>query len=131
MGISSVQGVAVLGFLLSSYGYYIERKSEADKRYKAVCDINDRMSCSKTFQSKYGTFLGVSNSLWGMLFYFVVILLAGYGLNRFVFYLSLLAVLGSVYLAYILYVKLKNFCLICNGIYLVNVLLLVFSYLGL
>jgi len=121
--------LAVIGFLLSGYAFYIDRKLKKNSSYKAVCDINDKMSCTKAFSSKHGKTFGVSNGIWGMLFYAVVFVLLLIRMSEFVFYLSILAVLGSVYLAFVLYTKVKDFCLVCNSIYLINILLLVFSYI--
>lgn len=118
--------LSILGFLLSLYSYYAEKKFCKTKR-KMICDINDKISCTKAFTSIYGKTFGISNSLYGMVFYLFILILSFYNL-KYVFYLSILAVLGSVYLAYVLYFKVKSFCIVCNSIYLVNILLLVFSY---
>ena len=118
--------VAVIGVLLSLYAYYVEKKHEKNKNYKALCDITDKSSCSAAFSSKYGKLLGVSNSLLGIVFYIIIIILS-YTYKEFILYLAILSVLGSVYLAYIQYAKIRNFCLVCTAIYLVNILLLMFS----
>jgi len=118
--------IAIIGIFLSAYALYVEKKMRIDKKYNAVCDISKNISCSRAFRSKYGKLFGVSNSLIGILFYFLVIVFYFINLN-FVLYISILAVVGSFYLAYISYVKMKNFCLVCTGIYLVNILLLLFS----
>ena len=120
--------VIIIGFLLSIYAYYVEKKSEKNKEYKAICDLSENMSCNKAFTSKYGKIAGISNSIPGIIFYVLVFLLIQYNYLNYVFYLALLSVLGSIYLAYISYFKLKNFCLVCTSIYVVNVLLLMFSY---
>lgn len=121
--------VAVIGFLLSFYFLYIEKKASKSKKYKAICDISDKMSCTKAFSSRYGSLFGLSNSVLGLGFYLVIFLLTFYNIT-YIFYLSILSIIISIYLAYVLYFKLKNFCLICNAIYLVNILLLIFSYWG-
>ncbi len=118
--------LSVIGFLLSLYSYYVERQFCKTKK-KAICDINDKISCTKAFTSIYGKTFGISNSIYGMVFYLVILILSFYNL-KYVFYLSILAVLSSVYLAYTLYFKVKSFCVICNTIYLVNILLLILSY---
>jgi len=117
--------VSIIGFLLSLYAVYIEHRA---KPGKAICDINEHISCTKAFQSEYGKTFGVSNAIGGLLFYVLVFVLALLNYNEYVFYLAVLSVLGSIYLGYISYAKLKNFCLVCSAIYVVNILLLVFSY---
>ena len=122
--------LAVIGFLLSLYAFYVEKKFEANNKYHAACDINDRVSCTKAFKSKYGHTFGISNSIFGMIFYVIVFVLLFMNFTNIVFYLSTLSLLGSIYLAYILYFKVKSFCLVCNAIYIVNILLFVFSFMS-
>lgn len=42
-----------VGIALSSYAFYVETKKEHDDSYVAMCDINESMSCTKVFSSKY------------------------------------------------------------------------------
>ena len=42
-----------IGILLSVYALYVEIHAEGDSNFKAWCDINSRMSCSKVFTSRY------------------------------------------------------------------------------
>lgn len=123
--------LAAIGLLLSLYGFYVERKAKSKKKYTAICDINDQISCSKAFTSKYSSHFGISNTIFGSIFYGVVFVLALYNLTSWVFYLAVLAVLGTFYLAYLLYVKVKSFCLVCSSIYIINILLLIFSFIAL
>ena len=123
-----IQILSVIGFVLSVYAFIVEKKKEKDSKYKALCDINDKISCTKVFSSKYGKMAILPNSFYGMIFYLVVFLLAFFGNINYIFYLSVISVIGSSYLAYVLYFKVKNFCLVCHGIYIVNILLLIFSW---
>ena len=124
-----IQLLSIIGLILSLYAFYVVEKMKKEKKYKATCDISDKVSCTKAFGSKYGKTFGLSNSIYGMVFYIIIFILAIFGLNNYIFYLSILSVIVSIYLAYILYFKVKSFCLVCNGIYLISILLLVFSYL--
>ncbi len=127
--VTAILTTAIVGILLSIYTLYIEYKLSKNKNYKAVCDISDRMSCTKTFASDYGKTFGISNALPGLSFYGLIVLMVLYRQTDFLLAITGLGVLASLYLAYILYFKVKHFCLVCNGIYLVNILLLIFSYL--
>lgn len=129
--IPEIYFIAMVGILLSVYSIYVERKLRQNRDYKAACDLSNRMSCSRTFSTSYGKTLGISNGVWGTLFYLGLIGLLYFGYFDFVFYGALFGVFYSMRLAYILYVKLKNFCPVCSSIYLVNILLLIFSWLGL
>jgi len=122
-----LQILAIVGLFLSIYAYHVEKKLEKQANYHAVCDISEKIQCSKTFGSEYGKTAGVSNSVGGALFYILVFILTFFNIS-FIFYLAILSILGSLYLAYIQYVKIKTFCLVCSSIYIVNILLLIFSY---
>ena len=123
--------VSILGLLLSVYAFFVEKKIEKSKSYKPLCDISKKISCTKAFASKYGRLAGVSNSFAGIFFYLIVVFLAFIGQLNYIFYLAIISVIGSVYLAYIQITKIKSFCLVCSGIYIVNLLLLFFSYVEL
>lgn len=45
--------VSVLGILLSGYSIYVHQRKEANKDYKAFCDISEEVSCSKVFTSRF------------------------------------------------------------------------------
>jgi len=126
--INSIYIAAAIGALLSGYTLYLEYRLKKDSSYKAVCDISNRMSCTRTFHSSYGKTLGISNGWWGILYYLIIAGLVFYGRADFILFATAFGVVYSARLAYILYFKLKNFCLVCNAIYIVNILLLVFAW---
>ena len=118
-----------LGLLTSLYSLYAYFRSVRDKDYHALCDINDRISCSKTFRGKYGKFLGLPNGLWGIIFYSAIL----YSVNMlsvgWVLLLSAWGAIFSVRLAYILSTRVKVYCIDCITIYIVNGLLLIAAFL--
>jgi len=129
MVLDIIRGIAVIGFFLSAYAYYVELKVKKNASYHAVCDIGEHASCSAAFKSEFGhMFGGISNSLAGMGYYATLVIVSYINL-QWTFYLSALSFLMTLYLAYVLYFKLKNFCLVCNLIYVVNIALLILSYI--
>ncbi|MBI5002048.1 hypothetical protein HZC31_01555 [Candidatus Woesearchaeota archaeon] len=120
--------ICIAGFLLSAYSFYVEKKLEKNKKYKAVCDISDHMSCTAAAKSKYSAVGGVPNSVKGMFFYPFMAVLALVASPQVVFYLASASLVMTVYLIYVSYFKLKNYCLVCSSVYLVNILLFYFSY---
>jgi vitamin-K-epoxide reductase (warfarin-sensitive) len=120
--------ISLLGLLLSIYALYVERKIEIKKNYKPICDISEDMSCSKAFTSSYSRAAGFSNSTGGIIFYILMLSLIFLGYPEYVFYLSVGALLGSAYLAYVLYFRLKNTCIVCTAIYIINVTIFILSY---
>ena len=119
-----IQILALIGFLLSAYALYVKYRFSR-KPYKPLCDISSRISCTKAFRSKYSVFSDLPTSLFGIVFYASVFLLAAQ--KELIFYLAIAALAVTIYLAYISYFKQKNFCLVCSAIYLINILLLIFS----
>ncbi|XP_064647857.1 vitamin K epoxide reductase complex subunit 1-like protein 1 isoform X2 [Lineus longissimus] len=132
------------GIVVSMYALYIEVKKAKDKNYVAICDISDRMSCSKVLTSKYGKgfgivgllvgndhFLNMPNCILGIIFYILQLTL-GYIVapwsNTALFYLSVASCIGSLYLACILFFVLKDICLICITTYFINGGLLYLNY---
>ncbi len=116
--------LSVLGFLASMYALHVEKRKEESTSYNPACDINNSVSCSKAFKSKYGHMLGLSNSVYGILFYLGLIVLDILKLQGIIYLAAISAVVGSVALAYISYVKQRNFCVICTSIYVINILIL-------
>lgn len=43
----------IIGSALSVYTYYLIGRLEEDDEYEALCDIGERLSCTKTLQSEY------------------------------------------------------------------------------
>lgn len=121
--------LAIIAFGLSWYAYHVEQFAGKKKGYHPACDINDNSSCSKAFTSEYGRTFGVSNGTLGMLLYVVMIVLALLGEVQWLFLISCLTVLVSIYLAYILYAKVKTFCVVCTSVYVLNILLAISTYL--
>ena len=121
--------ICIAGFLLSAYSFYVEKKLEKNRKYKAVCDINDHISCTAAAKSDYSAVGGIPNSIKGMFFYPFMAVLALLGYPQILFYFAAASLLMTLYLAYVSYFKLKNYCLVCSSVYLVNILLFYFSYL--
>jgi len=125
---SFINILVIIGIFLSIYAINVKRKSARSKQYKALCDINDKISCSKAFSSREGSILGLPNPIYGVLFYLLVLILYQSGFKILLFYMVLIACLGTLFLAYVLYFRQKNFCIVCTMIYLINILLLITSY---
>ncbi|XP_054256934.1 vitamin K epoxide reductase complex subunit 1-like protein 1 isoform X2 [Macrosteles quadrilineatus] len=128
--------VSLIGFVLAVYAYIVETSKEHNPSYVAMCDINEHMSCSRVFTSKYGRGFGLlyhlvgkdsvlnqPNSVGGMIFYIIMITLSykdSVPVTKILIGLSVVSNIGSVYLAYILYFVLHDFCVVCVSTYVVN-----------
>ena len=120
------QIITVCGFLISLYALYVRHKVLKTPTYSPICDIRANISCSKALGSQYSKTMGVPNALAGLLFYTLVFVLS-FLYMHLVIYPVIASVLFSLYLAYISYIKQKNFCLVCTLTYMVNIALLVIS----
>lgn len=119
-------------------------KKTSDANYRAMCDLSSSISCSKVFTSRWGRGFGLlgtifgndsavnqSNSVYGILFYIFQLLLgltASAMAALILMTTSIASVMGSLYLGYILYFVLKDFCVICITTYLLNFILFVLNY---
>ncbi|XP_028838380.1 vitamin K epoxide reductase complex subunit 1-like protein 1 [Denticeps clupeoides] len=136
--------VCLLGVLLSVYAFHVEREKERDSSYRAVCDLSASVSCSKVFSSRWGRGFGLlgsifgndsamnqPNSVYGIIFYLLQLLL-GMTVSAMAALIlmttSIASVVGSLYLGYILYFILKDFCVICVTTYALNFILFVLNY---
>ncbi len=120
--------LAIIGFVVSLYGFYIEEKLKKNPEYKPICDISDAASCTKPMKSSFGRIFGIRNTIIGMIFYAGIAVLTYLGYHQLALFTVVGACVVSVYLAYILYFKIKTICLICTVTYVVNAGLLVTSW---
>ncbi|KAL5017491.1 hypothetical protein ScPMuIL_007080 [Solemya velum] len=132
--------ICMFGMIVCMYALYVELSAESDKTYRALCDISETISCSKVFTSRYGRGFGLvdrvvasdsilnqPNSVFGMLFYLLQIVMifdVSYAVTFTQLSMALMANVGTVYLAYILY-TMGDFCVVCVTTYVINFALLV------
>ncbi len=122
--------LGVCGFGLSAYAFFLEYKISRDPTYKPICDLSDAVSCSKPVLSPYGKLFGISNALIGIVFYAAVCTFAFAHAYTLLLYASIAACVVSLYLAGVLYTKIRVFCLVCTALYCINGLLFLVSYMG-
>ena len=130
----AISAAVILGFAVSFYAYKVERMTEDDPSYEAVCDISEHVSCTKAFSSEYGRGLGIfpvtsvlylPNALFGLIFYTLVGALScftTYATSIMVLSLVVFSNIGTIYLVYVSIV-IKNVCLVCVTIYIINIIL--------
>lgn len=117
--------LAAIGFCISLYAYHVELKIKKSISYKPACDLSDRISCSKVMLSPYANLLMASNALVGAAYYALLIVLALFNAPlKLLFAIAVAACIISIGLAYILYAKIKSFCVVCTSIYVINFLIL-------
>jgi vitamin-K-epoxide reductase (warfarin-sensitive) len=128
--ITSLFVLAVLGFCISLYTYLLEKKVKKDPNYKPVCDISDKISCTKPMKSSYAALFYFSNAVIGMIFYAVIALLAFFEMHKLIALLAIAGFIASCILAYVLYSRIKSLCLLCTALYGINILILYVALKG-
>lgn len=116
--------LALIGLALSLYAYHLEQKLKTDEQFKAACDINDRISCTRPLLSPYSNFFYYSNSFLGIVYYSTLAVLAFCGLHTLVLVMAIAGIIATCILAYLLYFEIKSICLVCTSLYIVNILIL-------
>jgi vitamin-K-epoxide reductase (warfarin-sensitive) len=124
--------LSCIGALLSLYAYIVEQKTLAQPLYKASCDLSETISCSKPVTTGYNRLVGISNALLGLFFYIALGIFAFFELHTLISIAIVIALLGTMFFAYILFFKVRAFCPLCISTYIVNIILFVtwFFYKG-
>jgi uncharacterized membrane protein len=122
--------IALVGVALSLYACIVEQKIKTNPEYKPACNLSDVISCTKPMESPYSKLFFISNTYLGIIYYCAMILLTVMGYNQLAFLLAISGVIMSAIFAYLLYFKIKALCLICTSIYLVNIALLIATYMN-
>jgi len=123
----SLLTLAIVGFLISAYTYFIEKKIKEKPNYKPVCDVSDRISCTKPMKSPYANLFYFSNALIGGAYYIMIGVLTLLQMHQLLIMAAVCGCIISAVLAYILYFKIKSLCILCTTLYVINVLILLLS----
>ena len=71
-----VAAIAGLGF--SGASALVHHRLLTDPSYTSFCDVNATFNCSQVYLSEYGSFRGISTALFGMIWFGIAALLAGF-----------------------------------------------------
>jgi len=114
---------AVLGLGASSVSSYVHYNLLTNPAYSSFCDVNATVSCTEAYTSQYGSFMGVPVAIAGVVFFGLVLTIAGLAgrpgspsrenAPAYVFVLSTIGLAFALYLAWGSYVVLKVFCILC------------------
>ncbi|MFZ5954576.1 MAG: vitamin K epoxide reductase family protein [Candidatus Dependentiae bacterium] len=120
-------GLALIGLFISFYAWLLEQKLKKNPSYKPVCDLSDKISCTKPITSSYANLLYFSNSVWGMFYYLLITAVVLLGKFNLLTVITAGGVLASFVLAYILLFKIRSLCVLCVSLYVINILLFVMA----
>ena len=127
-----VAAVAGIGF--SGASATVHHRLLTDPSYTSFCDVNATFNCSQVYLSQYGSFQGISTALFGVIWFGVALLLAGFGgtttsdsgakgkgpvspAGAYLFAWSTVGLAVVLYMAYASFFVLGTACLLCLGTY--------------
>ena len=146
--------LALLGLGASATSSYVHYQMLTDPTYTSFCDVSATVSCTQAYLSRYGSFMGVPVAILGVIFFTVVGLMtafapkplltaggkgkkvraaeaagvAGENVPAYVFALSAIGLVFTLYLAWASLFQLRALCLLCAVTYVAVVGLFVVSW---
>nr|UVZ36592.1 Vitamin K epoxide reductase complex subunit 1 [Rattus tiomanicus] len=136
--------LCLAGLALSLYALHVKGARARNEDYRALCDVGTAISCSRVFSSRLGrgfgllglvlgdnSIINISNIIFGCMFYTLQLLLGclrGRWASILLILSSLVSVAGSLYLAWILFFVLYDFCIVCITTYAINAGLMLLSF---
>src|SRR5438874_9052907 len=98
-----------------------------DPLHRSFCDVNETISCTQVYQSRFSTVRGIPVAIFGAMWFAVAALLSVSGLTArqtvresvpgYLFAMSTVALAVVLYLGYASLVLLKAVCLLCLTTY--------------
>lgn len=110
--------LAILGIIISVYAIIIRYSKK-----KQLCDINQKISCTKAIKGSRGTTLQIPNGFFGIIFYLLVMFLP-----QIYFLLTSIGLICTV----VLFVRLRQLnihCIVCYAAYVINILLFIQNFI--
>lgn len=120
--------LALVGLASAASSLYMHYQLVANPDYTSFCDINESVSCTQLYQSRFGSIRGIPVALGGM-FWFGATLLFALGHARgsadsrqnIAAYMLVWSTIGlsvAMYMAYASIFVLRTFCVLCGVVYL-------------
>jgi len=129
--------LAAIGLGASTMSSYVHYKLLTDASYTSACDVSATISCTQAYLSPYGSLLGVPVALGGVIFFAMVLVIAGVAgrpgsktrenAPGYIFALSTLGLSFVLYLAWASYFVLKTFCILCAITYVAVIAIFIIS----
>lgn len=118
---------SLVGLGASAAAAYTHYHLLYDPAYRSFCDVNETISCTQVYLSRFSTFRGIPVALFGGMAFVAAGLLATAALTArpavrenvpgYLFVLSTLSLAVILYLGYASFVLLKAVCLLCLTTY--------------
>jgi protein-disulfide isomerase/uncharacterized membrane protein len=125
--------IALLSFVglgVSAELTRIHVMTHTDPEFHSICAVSDEVNCETVALSPYSVFARLPNSVWGLIGYAVMGLLAIWGFSRIRLHrswpvgalmaLSAITIASSGFLAVISFTRIDVVCLFCTASYLIS-----------
>lgn len=139
--------LAIIGILISTELSIVYFKANFTSSAPSFCSVNQYIDCDGVAKTEFSRFLGVPLSLWGFMFYSLVLFLSSVKFLQkkfpsddflalfknplsYIYVFSFFSVLGSLVLAYISSQIIHKMCIFCYMLYFLNALIFIFSSTG-
>lgn len=137
--------IALFGLAITLYTIYVEKMHRTNSKYIAICDVNNRFSCTRVLKSDYAKMVGkvfnlskesifnVPNTYYGVIFYLAVATCTVYPFTLIPYRellllgASVLSLCVSAILGYIMHYKLGFYCIVCIITYFVNAVIFYYA----
>ena len=114
---------ALVGLGASGTAAYVHYRMFSDPTYTSFCDVSATVSCTQVYASRFGTFQGVSVSVFGGIWFGFAALMSIAGMSGrpavresvpgYLFAAATIGLAVILYLAYASFVILKLVCVLC------------------
>jgi uncharacterized membrane protein/protein-disulfide isomerase len=128
---------AVLGLGAALVSSYVHYKLLTDVSYTSFCDVNTTMSCAQAYLSPYGSLWGIPVALGGVIFFALVLLIAGVAgrpasagretAPAYIFALSTIGLAVVLYLGWASFFVLGTLCILCTLTYVSVIAIFIIS----
>ena len=119
--------LSLAGLVAAASSSYTHVQLLRDPGYTSFCDINEDISCTQVYQSRFGSFRGVPVALGGVLWFVGVLLFAWAdargpresreNIGAYLVVWSTLGLAVAMYMAYASFIVLQTVCLLCSVVY--------------
>jgi vitamin-K-epoxide reductase (warfarin-sensitive) len=119
--------LALVGFASAATSTYMHYQLVQDPSYTSFCDINESLSCSQVYLSRFGSVRGIPVGLLGSVWFGLVLLLTlaagrgsselGENIGGYLLVLSTLGLAVVLFLGYASFMILGTLCVLCAVVY--------------
>ena len=132
--------LSLAGLVAAASSSYAHVQLLQDPGYTSFCDINEGISCTQVYQSRFGSFRGVPVALGGV-FWFVGVLLFAWAdargpresrgnVGAYLIVWSTLGLSVTMYMAYASFLVLQTVCILCSVVYVTVIGIFLLSETG-